>query len=142
MSLTNIELVKMLSTLGPFKSKKLPQKISYAITKNIRNCKGEYEIYIEELNKIISRYKDFYIKDEKDELTIDENGLPVIDDEHKKEFQSDIMELLQFKVMVNVHTIPYDSFDYDDAGKYDVLTCDEILALQDIMCKDESKGDE
>ena len=78
--MTNYEMVQILNNLKLFENKKLPQKISYAIVKNIMALTKEYDVYIKQLEKLINEAK----QEDKLELTEDgniietENHLPKI----------------------------------------------------------------
>ena len=52
--ITNAILISFIKILDGVSKKKMPQKISYAITKNIINLSKEYECYITELEKIFN----------------------------------------------------------------------------------------
>ena len=136
MKIDNGTLVSIMNILNKCGQKKLPQKISYAITKNTINLNADFECYTKSLQKIISNYKEYVVKDENDKEVISDIGLPVVDDEHMADYISEVNELLSIEVDVNFYTIDESLFDYDDS-KYDVLTAREILQLQDILCRKE-----
>ena len=136
MKIDNGTLVSIMNILNKCGQKKLPQKISYAITKNTINLNADFECYTKSLQKIISNYKEYIVKDENDKDVISDIGLPVVDDEHMADYISEVNELLSIEVDVNFYTIDESLFDYDDS-KYDVLTAREILQLQDILCRKE-----
>ena len=52
MKLRNIDMVVIMNNIEKFKDKKLPQRISYAITKNNMLLIEEQKVYMEEFNKI------------------------------------------------------------------------------------------
>ena len=136
MKIDNGTLVSIMNVLNKCGQKKLPQKISYAITKNTINLNADFECYTKSLQKIISNYKEYVVKYENDKDIISDIGLPVVDDEHMADYISEVNELLSIEVDVNFYTIDESLFDYDDY-KYDVLTAREILQLQDILCRKE-----
>lgn len=139
MKITNGTLINMINVLNKCGQKKLPQKISYAITKNTINLSGDYECYSKSIQKIISDYKDYIIKDENGKQKVSDIGLPIVDDAHMADYISEINELLKIEIDVNLYTIDDSVFDYDDS-KYDALTAREMLQLQTILCENNKEG--
>ena len=131
MKVNNFTLVNMMNNLKRFGEKKLPQKISYAIMKNIYIINKDIEIYEKSLQKIIDSYKDYFVKDE-----ILENGLPKVDDEHMEDYISEINELLNFEVDIDLYYIDEDVFDYEDSDRYDSISAADLIQLRMIICKE------
>ena len=121
----------MMHILKNFSEKKLPQKISYAIMKNIYIINKDAEIYEDSLRKIIDSYKDYTIKDEQLE-----NGLPKVDDEHMEDYVSEINELLNFEVDIDLYYIDEDVFDYEDSARYDAVSASDLIQLRAILCEE------
>ncbi len=138
MKITNGTLINMINVLNMCGQKKLPQKINYAITKNIINLNGDYKCYSKSIQKIVSDYGDYILKDDDGKQMVSNVGLPMVDDSHMADYISEINELLGIEINVNLYTIDDSVFDYDDS-KYDVLTAQEMLQLQTIVCKDDKK---
>ena len=59
MKYRNIEVVQIVRFLDKISERKLPQKINYAIMKNLDSFQKENQFYEKSLNKIIESYKDF-----------------------------------------------------------------------------------
>ena len=57
MKIKNLELIVIINILSSFNDKKLPQKISYAITRNYMILEKEYQYYDKEIKKIFSQYE-------------------------------------------------------------------------------------
>ena len=131
MKVNNFTLVNMMNNLKRFGEKKLPQKISYAIMKNIYIINKDIEIYEKSLQKIIDSYKDYFVKDE-----ILENGLPKVDDEHMEDYITEINELLAFEVDIDLYYIDEDVFDYEDSDRYDSISAADLIQLRMILCKE------
>lgn len=135
--MTNYEMVQILNNLKLFENKKLPQKISYAIVKNIMALTKEYDVYIKQLEKLINEAK----KNEKLELTENgqiietENHIPKVKDEYKEEFNDDLEDLLLFYLDVDYSYVDESIFDYDEKDKYDVLSPAEVFALRTCLCE-------
>ena len=136
MKLKNTEVISMLNNLSKYKDTKLPQKISYAITKNNIILSKEYEYYESEINKIKELYSTHMFKDKNGEIEMYSNGIPRLDDDTlEKEMIHRINELLLIENDIDMHIIDEDCFNYDDCnGKYDVLSPIEIMNLQRILC--------
>ena len=136
MKIKNTEVISMLNNLSKYKNTKLPQKISYAITKNNIILSKEYEYYESEINKIKELYSTHMFKDKNGEIEMYSNGIPRLDDDTlEKEMIHRINELLLIENDIDMHIIDEDCFNYDDCnGKYDVLSPIEIMNLQRILC--------
>ena len=135
--MTNYEMVQILNNLKLFENKKLPQKISYAIVKNIMALTKEYDVYIKQLEKLINEAK----QEDKLELTEDgniiekENHLPKIKSEYAEEFSSDLEDLLLFHLDINYTYLDENVFDYDETDRYDVLSPVEVFTLRNCLCE-------
>lgn len=134
MKMTNYTLVNLVNELQSFASKRLPQKISYAITRNIILTTNEYKIYETQLNKLMEEYSDDMVKDESGNLKINDAGIPEVNDSVKAEYFDKLAELLNLEIELNIYTIDESVFDYDDDDKYDSLSPKEIINLQSILC--------
>jgi len=135
MKLTNIEIVNIINILEQYSEKKLPQKISYAITKNILILKEDYLCYEKELNKIFDIYDADLQKDEEGKLIRSENGIPLLKKGSNNSFVKDVTELLNITVDINLYKINSELFDYiDSENRYDPLSPKDIIVLQDVLC--------
>ena len=63
MKYRNIDVVQIVTFLDKISERKLPQKINYAIMRNLDSFQKENQFYEKSLNKIIASYKDFLLKD-------------------------------------------------------------------------------
>ncbi len=137
MKVTNIMMVNIMNKLEVFSTKKLPQKISYAITKNLMIISKEYQCYEIELNKLFDSYSEYIIKDIKNNWVCTKEGIPVVNDTVAEKFKEQLTELFNIEIEVNFYFIPSDTFNYDDSmGKYDALSARNIFELQSILCKE------
>lgn len=138
MKVTNFGLVNIVNALQGFAHKKLPQKISYAITRNIMIFQKDYDCYIESLKNIFSQYEEHFVKNESGECMYNDNGIPIVDSEVSQEFNEEIAALLNIEIEINPYYISEDVFDYDDIGsRYDTLSAMDIMNLQSILCNQE-----
>ena len=134
MILKNKDILTRVNILNGYCTKRFPQRISYAITRNIMIFSDEIESYNKELKKILDSYKEYYVKDDKGEPQIDKaSGLPVIMPEHSNDFMQEIMELLEIEIDVKPYFINESLFDYDDE-KYDTMSAIDIINLQSVLC--------
>lgn len=134
MVLKNKDILAHVNTLNDYCEKKLPQRISYAITRNAKIFSNEVDFYNEALKKILDDYKEYYVKNENGEPQIDSaSGLPVVISEHVNDFMQEIFELLEIEVEVTPYFISESLFDYDDE-KYDAMSAIDIMNLQNVLC--------
>ena len=131
MKVNNFTLINMMNILKNFSEKKLPQKISYAIMKNIYIINKDVDIYETSLKKIIESYNDYIIKDE-----YLDNGLPKVDDEHMEDYISEVNDLLAFEVDIDLYYIDEEVFNYDDSARYDPISASDLIQLRALLCKE------
>lgn len=130
----NYEIIDMINELDKLADKRLPQKISYAITRNLMKLQQDYECYTKTLQKIMSRYIDYAEKDKSGNPIYNENGTPKIKDEKKlADFNTDVSALLNIDVDTELYYVDESFLDYDDE-KYDVLTVKENFSLRKNLC--------
>lgn len=134
MKYRNIDVVQIVTFLDKISERKLPQKINYAIMRNLDSFQKENQFYEKSLNKIIESYKDFLLKDSDGNLVISKIGIPTVDENHIEDYHNEISELISLEVDVKIYQVPESIFDYEDAnGKYDTLSGSEILKLVKIF---------
>ena len=139
--MNNYDLIQIINTLSRYENTKFPQKISYAITKNLMALQKEYAVYNSQLNKLFQKYDDDAIHQD-GEVVKDINGAPIIKDEATRmQFHTELADLLNIEVEdTSLYTIDPETFNYDDSsGKYDAMTPTDIAVLQTILCATESK---
>ena len=141
MKIKNIDIVNMINKLSNYCEKRLPQKIGYAITKNIMTLDKEYSAYEKQLGKIINVYRDNIIKD-KDGNQVIRGGVPVVEDSVAEEYYSQINDLLNIEIDVDLRYVEESVFDYDNGTMYDSLSAKDIMILQSLLVKQEEKKDE
>ena len=146
MKLTNFAVVRILNTLNHYSAMKLPQKISYAITRNYIIVQKEYEYYEHQLQHLFENYSEHMIKDEDGKVQTSINGIPYVDESVRKEFNEQVSELLNIEIEINTYTIDNSVFDYDNSkGNFEALSADDIMTLEAILCTtddNEDKSDE
>lgn len=137
MKIKNAVLVGLVNALSSFGEKKLPQKISYAITRNMIMSQKEYEIYEQQLRKIIKDFDQYIVKDSENHAVFEDNGLPKIIESEKENFAHEINELMNVEIDIDLYTIDISAFDYEDSERFDPLSPSDIMMLQSILCKSE-----
>ena len=137
---TNFAIVNMINFLESMSDKKLPQKIDYAIARNIITLSKDYEIYSKSLIRIYESYKGFAIEDEDGNIMRNDMDIPILSDEEKqKQMNDEISELLNIEIDVDMFMIDEEVFNYDDTDKYDSISAMDIINLQNIICDIDNK---
>lgn len=139
MKMTNFTLVNMMNVLQSYSDKKLPQKISFAITRNLMKISKEYSVYDAQLKKLFESYSNHMVKDDDGNMQTYDSGIPIVDESIKAEFDEEISELLNIEIEVDMYYIDPDVFDYDDKGIYDAMSAQDIMVLQSILCKQDNE---
>ena len=138
MEIKNKTLINIINILDKYGSMKLPQKISYAITKNIIILKREFKIYNMQLKKIIESYLEYATKDENGKPKMYDNGLPMVENTEKSdELLAEVQDLLDISINVDLFKIDFETFNYDDKGVYNTLSSQDIMTLSTILCDEE-----
>lgn len=135
MEKTYLEIVQTLNILHDFSEKKLPQKISHAITQNIIILLDHYQVYQIQLKKIYSDYTEYMETDNEGNVKCDEHGIPNVAESVYDEFRNQVMELLNIKVNYTPYYINENLFDYDDNGIYSPLSPNDNIILHSILCR-------
>lgn len=130
----NIELVNYSNRLERYAEMKLPQKLVYAIIRNIRIISKEYETYDKMLKSLFRKYEDSMIHDDSGEITYAKSGIPVVEESVRAEFLDELNDLLNLEVDVKFYTINESIFDFDNQNRYDALSIDDTLFLMKLMC--------
>lgn len=138
MKIANYAIIATINRLSEYANKKLPQKISYAITKNLSNLNKEYQLYDEQLKKILNTYSKFFVLDS-DGNPVLNNGAPEVEETVRGEYYAQINELLSIETDVDMYYVDPSIFDYEDSERFDAMTPKDIMILQSILCKDEEE---
>lgn len=142
MKVKNSILIDMLNILNNCAEKRLPQKISYAITRNLILLQKDYNCYIESLNKLFKNYDKYMVKDENKNIINNDKGIPIVESSVEKEFNEEISTLLNIEIETEpLYHIPENVFNYEDnANKYDSLSAADIMGLQFVLCEQDSNN--
>lgn len=134
MKIKNVDLVGILHVLEEYSNKRLPQKISFAITRNMINLGNDAECYSQTLNKIFEKYANYVVKDDDGNIRYNDQGIPLVDKNHVADYGKEIGELLNIEIDINLYKVDISVFDYEDTDKYDSLSAIDIIKLQSILC--------
>lgn len=139
MKINNMKLVQVMNLLQGYMSKRLPQKISYAIMKNFSILSNEYQYYQKQYQKILEEYKDKIELDDDGKQKTDANGVPIVkDDKSRKEIYQALEELLSIEIDIDLHLVQDECFDYEDSDRYDALTPADLYNLKLLLCENET----
>ena len=134
--MTYRKLIDILNLINKHKRSKLPQKLCYVITKNYLSLNKEYEVYRETLKKVMDSFDSYFERDDNGNPVVNSNGVPVIlDEEVAKEMDAQIVELLNTEIDIDIYTVDFDMFNYDDKGIYDVLSMEDIIEVSSVLCE-------
>lgn len=139
MKITNFDLIQINNILDGSGKKKLPQRINFAIIKNLKNIKEDLDTYQEALKALFDSYDDWMVKNEDGSFKFDAQGVPEVEESHRQDFQAELLDLLNLQIDVNLYQLDEDVFNYEDSDRYDALSAQEIIALQRIICKEEEE---
>lgn len=137
MKTNNITLINMYNILDKCSIYKFPQKIAFAIMKNIKILQLDVDTYETSFQKLEEKYINKIQKDEQGIVKRNANGSPIfISTQDAEEFFKEYSELADIEIEVDLYQIDEELFNYDDIdGKYDALTPKDAFALQSILCK-------
>jgi hypothetical protein len=108
MKLTNQDLLNSIPTLKKLSQEQLPIKISYVISKNIKNIEEELVVYEEERQKLLKQYAEL---DKEGKPKVNDKGHYVIKPENQLEFNKGVLELLGIETDVNISKIDLNALE-------------------------------
>lgn len=108
MKLNNKELLNSIPTLRKLSKEQLPIKISYTISKNIKNIEEESVIFEEERQKLLKQYAEL---DKEGKPKINDKGHYIIKNENQADFDKGVLELLSIETDVNISKIDLNALE-------------------------------
>lgn len=111
-TLKNIDIINAISSLVDLMEIKLPSKVSWNCSKNLRKLSSAVEDYYEFEKKLVDEYAE---KDTKGEIKINEHNQWTIPQENVQIFNNKRNELFQFENTVDILPIKLSDLD-----KYDI----------------------
>lgn len=122
MELTNRELIDITNALQAAAEKTYPVRVAFAIGKNLKVLKAEYQDYAETKAALGKKYAK---RDEKGQIIQDPQGNAAIQDGKMQEYLEELDQLLDEKVTVSFRLI-----DFADIESREDLTGNDLYGLQ------------
>nr|CAJ1762967.1 hypothetical protein AUSP0088_00059 [uncultured phage] len=127
MKIKNSQIVNFINGVMNLKEKKLPIKLGYAITRNIKIMDPAATSYEEERYKILGKYAE---KDDSGKFKV-EDGSYIISDISRYEREMD--ELLGIENEMQLHTVTIEEIEKCDLEQFDSLSIQDITLLDMMM---------
>ncbi len=128
MNMTLDEIREKHAALVALKNKVLPQRIGYAIVKNLKEFEKELELMEERREKICKRYAQ---RDENGEVVIKNNQYVFETSEDNKRSREEVVELLNTETDVKVEKCERAALEECyTKEKYDIPTIAQLYALE------------
>ena len=127
MKIRNSQIVNFINGVMNLKEKKLPIKLGYAITRNIKIMDPIATSYEEERQKILGKYAE---KDDSGNFKV-EDGSYIISD--ISGYEREMEELLEIENEMQLHTVTIDEIEKCDLEQFDALSVQDITLLDMMM---------
>ena len=127
MKIRNSQIVNFINGVMNLKEKKLPIKLGYAITRNIKIMDPIATSYEEERQKILGKYAE---KDDSGKFKV-EDGSYIISD--ISGYEREMEELLEIENEMQLHTVTIDEIEKCDLEQFDSLSIQYITLLDMMM---------
>lgn len=124
MKIKNSQMVSFLNGKADIQNKKLPTKLGYAITKNIKLMNSVAEAYEEERKKILDRYA---MKDADGEYVVKEGAYVISDLEA---YGAEMQELLEIDNEMDIHMVLFSELEKCDSEQFDALSVQDLCLLE------------
>lgn len=116
--------IKAINNLG---EKKLPVQLSYSLSKNIKKLIEEYELMNDQRTKVLE--KDCVRNKENKPVLDKDNAYTYPDEATKNNMLKELQELFDTETDVDIVKISCETLEMCNGEKFDVLTLNEISAL-------------
>ena len=123
MKIKNGQIVNFINGVMNLKEKKLPIKLGYAITRNIKIMDPIATSYEEERQKILGKYAE---KDDSGKFKV-EDGSYIISD--ILGYEREMEELLEIENEMQLHTVTFDEIEKCDLEQFDALSVQDMTLL-------------
>ena len=127
MKIRNSQIVNFINGVMNLKEKKLPIKLGYAITRNIKIMDPVATSYEEERQKILGKYAE---KDDSGKFKV-EDGSYIISD--ISGYEREMEELLGIENEMQLHTVTIEEIEKCDMEQFDSLSVQDITLLDLMM---------
>jgi hypothetical protein len=123
MKMTLLEVLHRHNVLTNLCGKKLPYKLAYAISKNVKKLEDELKIIDEGRTSLLEEYA---IKDEEGKPVISDNKYEL--GENLEKYGEEYKKYMETDTEIETFTVPVSVLDSDDA-RFDTLTVEEIIHI-------------
>lgn len=124
MKIKNSEMVAFINGVKEIKEKRIPIKLGYAITRNMKLMEVAAEAYNEEYQNLIGKYAE---KDEEGKPKVENEEYILLDE---KNYHKEINELLEIENEFEIHKIPFEELEKCDTEQFDALSIKDISLLE------------
>jgi hypothetical protein len=100
----NREIIEHINAIGAFTKDKMPTKLSFAVVKNFNKLQAAYKDYDQARLNLIDIYAE---KDDEGKNKLGEDGTAIIKTDSQDTFLTEINELLDIEVEIDVHMVDY-----------------------------------
>ena len=127
MKIKNSQIVNFINGIMNLKEKKLPIKLGYAITRNIKIMEPVATSYEEERQKILGKYAE---KDDSGKFRVEDGSYNISD---IVAYEREMNELLAIENEMQLHTVTFDEIEKCDLEQFDALSVQDITLLDLMM---------
>lgn len=123
MKIKNSQIVNFINGVMNLKEKKLPIKLGFAITRNIKIMGPVATSYEEERYKILGKYAE---KDDSGKFKVEDSSYIISD---MVGYEREMNELLAIENEMQLHTVVIDEIEKCDLEQFDSLSVQDITLL-------------
>ena len=126
-----VDIQKMHHELNGIREKKLPVKMAFILSRNLKKLDDVVSDLEENRDKLVQKYGE---RDEEGNLVVgEEGGIRIINPD---DFMNEITEILNADVELTLDTITIDDIEKCDRDGYDNLTVEEVGALSCMIAEE------
>lgn len=100
--LKNYEIINAYKTIGELMEEKLPTKVQWNITKNLKKITVAFHNYLEFEQELIRKYA---LKDDHNKIKLDDNNQPMFPPKNQNEYITERNELLNCEDVLDITMI-------------------------------------
>lgn len=124
MKIKNSQMVSFMNGTADIQMKRLPIKLGYAITKNLKLMESIATAYEEERKKILDKYAE---KDSNGEYVVKNESYVI---PKQKEYEAEMQELLEIDNEMDIHMVPFVELEKCDLEQFEALSIQDISLLE------------
>jgi len=122
--LKNIEILNAFQAIQELTQVKLPTKVSWNISKNMKKIETAFNGYIEFETKLV---KEYATKDSKGNLILDDKNQPSFDQDNKNEYIKQRSELLNLTDTISILPVKISDLDGVDLKPTTLFSLDFMI---------------